>query len=465
MSTSTGVKLKELRRAVLVIGGGIAGIQAALDVAEWGFKVYLLDSAPSIGGIMAGLDKTFPTNDCSICIEAPKMMEVKRHPNIELLTYCEVIGLRGSIGNFEVEILKKPRFVDEEKCNGCGKCTEVCPVEAPNEFDLGLGKRKAIYTPFPQAIPNVKVLDPRCQEGKYKDLGACVGTCVVSCTTCTSCPIAKCIRACREEGRNAIMLWQRPKRLKINVGSIIVATGFEHLNPITISNYGYGVYKNVITARHYERLLCASGPTNGEILRPSDGKVPEKIAWIQCVGSMDKRTGVEYCSKICCMNATKQAIITKEHNPKIEAYIFYTQLKTYGKGFWEFFERAKRLGVKYIMSRPAEIKEDPRTRDLVIVYEDLQTNELKELEVDMVVLSTAIVPAKKNKELAKVLGIELDEHGFFKAKDPYHPLETNVEGIYICGGCTGPKDISESVIEASAAAALAVRAILSHGGS
>jgi heterodisulfide reductase subunit A len=463
MSTLSEIEKREQRKAVLIIGGGIAGIQAALDVADRGFKAYLLDTAPSIGGVMASLDKTFPTNDCSICIEAPKMVEAKRHPKIELLTYCEVIDLKGSVGNFQVKILKKPRFVDEEKCSGCGKCTDVCPVEVPNEFDLGIGKRKAIYFPFPQAVPMVKTLDPHCQKGEYRDIGACIGKCILSCSQCTTCPIAKCVRACHEEGRDAVVLWQRPKKFEIEVGSIIVATGFESLKPTMMGNYGYGVYKNVILAPQYERLLCASGPTAGRILRPSDNKNPEKVAWIQCVGSWDRRTSIEYCSRVCCAYATKQAITTREHDPHIETSIFYTQLKTYGKGFSEYFERAKELGVKYVRSRPAEIKEDPRTGDLVIVYEDLDAYELKEMRVDMVVLSSAIIPSGGNKKLANILGIELDGYGFFK-EHAHAPLETNVEGIYLCGCCLGPKDIPESISEASAAAAKAVSSIAKAGG-
>lgn len=447
--------------AVLIIGGGIAGIQASLDIADRGFKAYLLDASPSIGGIMASLDKTFPTNDCSICIEAPKMVEALRHPNIELLTYSEVKRVEGSVGNFKVSILKKARYIDEEKCRGCGKCSEACPIKVPNEFDHGIGTRKAIYLAFPQAVPMVNTLDPLCRKGEYQKQGGCIGTCVIDCSQCRKCPIAKCVQACHEEGRDAVMLWQRPKKIDIEVGSIILATGFEVLNPAIKSNYGYGVYKNVVLATQFERILCASGPTAGMISRPSDGKHPRKIAWIQCVGSMDVRTGIEYCSKICCAYTTKEAIITKEHSPEIETYIFHTNLKTYGKGFWEYFQRARELGVKYVRGRPADIKEDPKTQDLVIAYEDLDSNEPKELKVNMVILSSAIVPSKGNKKLAEMFGIELDKYGFFKEKDPFSSsLETNVKGIFLCGCCMGPKDIPESCSEASAAAAKAVGSII-----
>ena len=453
------------KEAVLIIGGGIAGIQAALDVADRGYKAFILDSSPSIGGVMASLDKTFPTNDCSICIEAPKMVEALRHPNIELLTYCEVRQVEGSVGNFKVTILKKPRYVDEKKCRGCGKCTEACPITLSSEFDYGIGNRKAVYLPFPQAVPMITTIDPLCRKGEYQKIGSCIGTCLTDCSQCRKCPIAKCVQACHDEGCDAIMLWQRPKKIEIEVGSIIVANGFEVLRPITKTNYGYGVYRNVILAPQFERIQCASGPTRGRVSRPSDNEHPKKIAWIQCVGSMDMRTGVKYCSKICCAYTAKEAIITKEHEPDVETYIFHTQLKTYGKGFWEYFQRAREVGVKYIRGRPAEIMEDPKTKDLVIEYEDLDTSKHGEIRVDLVVLSTAIIPSKGNKELAKILGIELDECGFFKEKEPFSsPLETKVEGIFLFGCCMGPKDIPESSSEASAAAAKAVSSIIRAKG-
>jgi len=450
---------QQTKGSILVIGGGIAGIQAALDAANQGFKVYLVEKTPSIGGSMARLDKTFPTNDCSICIEAPKMVEVLRHPNIELLTYHEVQEVSGSVGNFKVTLIKKPRYVIEDKCSGCGKCSEVCPVIVPNEFDLGVGQRKAIYLPFPQAVPMVYTLDPLCQNGTYyKKLGynACVGTCTIECVVCRSCPIAKCISACHEEGRDAIQLWQRPKKRIIEVGSIIVATGFEIFDPESITEYGYGVYKNVMLTLQYERLLNASGPTNGIILRPTDRKHPRRIAWIQCVGSRDEKKGVPYCCRIGCMYATKQAIITKEHDPSIETYIFYIDLKPYGKRFEDYVKRAKELGVKYVRGRVGRIIEDPNTKDLILRYEDTESGDIGELKVDMVNLTTAILPSMENKELAEKLGIELDEHGFFKVKDLASRVETNIRGIYVAGCCIEPMDIPEAVSTASASVGKAV---------
>ncbi len=441
--------------SVLVIGGGIAGIEASLNLANYGLEVYLVDDTPSIGGLMARLDKTFPTNDCSICIEAPKMYEVQRHPNIKLLTYTEVRRVDKVDGRFRVRLVKKPRFIDEEKCKGCGKCVEVCPVSVPDELDWKVGgKRKLIYIPFPQAVPNVYVIDPRCRYGKMRDKGACVGGCIVDCSQCRECPIALCVKACKEEGADAVMLWQREKLMDVVVDSIVVATGLEPMEP-PVGTFGYGVYPNVLTHIQYERMMNAGGPTMGEILRPSDGKHPSRIAWIQCVCSrVDPKVkpGVPYCSKVCCMVATKQAIITKEHDPSIDAYILYMDLRTYGKGFHEFYMKAKSMGVNYVKARPAEIYEDPATGMLKLTYENVDKGSVEELDVDIVVLCTALVPSSRNARLAKVLRLELDEFGFIKERDPVKaPLETTVDGIYVCGGATGPIDISESVAQAAAA--------------
>jgi heterodisulfide reductase subunit A len=395
---------------------------------------------------MARLDKTFPTNDCSICIEAPKMVDVLRHPNIELLTYSEVKEVKGSVGNFKVKILKKPRYVIEDKCNGCGKCEEVCIVSVPSEFDLGTKLRKAIYLPFPQATPKLYTLD---MDNCKKFGGGC----------------RDCVSACRDLGLNAVDFWQRKKELEIEVGSIVVATGFEYLEPTMRPEYGYGIYKNVLTSLQYERILCASGPTSGQIVRPSDKEKPSKVAWIQCVLSRDTKVGKSYCSRVCCTYATKEAMITKERDPSIETYVFYIDRRTYGKGFEEYVRRAEKLGVKYIRSKPGEVLEDPKTRDLTIRYENMETGEVEELKVNLLVLCSAMVPSRGNEELAKILGIEVDEDGFFKSAKPWKaPFETNVEGIYLAGSCQEPMDIPDSISQASGAAAKAVTPLVEARG-
>jgi len=430
----TGVRYRfwvvMMNNSVLVIGGGISGIQASLDLADRGFKVYLVEKSPSIGGRMAQLDKTFPTMDCSICILAPKMMECSRHPNIKLLTYSEVLDVKGSAGDFKVKVLRKPRYVDESKCTGCGACAEKCPSKVPNEFDEGLGVRKAIYMPFPQAVPRVMTIDRE---------------------NCLKCGLCK--RVCTA---GAIDYDQQPREVEVRVDAIIVATGFDLFDPSEIPTYGYGRYRNVITALKLERLLSASGPTGGRLTRPSDGRVPKSIAFIQCVGSRSQKD-LPYCSSVCCMYATKEAILIKEHNPKCEVYIFHMDLKVFGKGFQDFLNRAMNdWDVKYIRSHPSRIEEDPETRDLLIRYEDTLEGRVKSVRVDLVVLCPALIPRRSNRKLAEILNIEVDEYGFFKSKDPlFSPVDTNVPGIFICGYCQGPKDIPESVAQASGAAARA----------
>ncbi|MGQ9719711.1 MAG: FAD-dependent oxidoreductase [Candidatus Jordarchaeum sp.] len=425
---------EEIVGSVLVIGGGIAGIQASLDLTDLGYKVYLVEKSPSIGGRMAQLDKTFPTNDCSLCILAPKMVEVGRNPNVELLTYSEVKSVSGKAGNFKVQVLRKPRYVDETKCKACGTCSEKCPRKVDDEYNMGLGQIKAIYTPFAQAVPNTYVINP--DECIYFQRGKC--------RTCEKfCPAG------------AIDFEQKERIEEINVGAIIVATGFDQFDLTQKKEYGYGRFPNAISALEFERLMCASGPTGGHIVRLSDHKEPEKIAWIQCVGSRDTKVK-PYCSSVCCMYATKEAIITKEHDPNMDCYIFYIDMRAFGKGFQDFVNRAQEeYHVKYIRGKVSQIIEDPKTKNLKLRFEDMEKMEFGEMEVGLVVLSPALVPSKGTKELAEILGLNLDENCFIKEKDEFSPVETNIPGIYICGYVQGPKDIPESVAQASAAAAKA----------
>ncbi len=419
--------------SVLVIGGGIAGIQTSLDLTELGFKVYLVEKTPSIGGRMAQLDKTFPTNDCSLCILAPKMVEAFRNPNIELLTYSEVKKVEGKAGNFRVTILKKPRYIDESKCKGCGDCAAKCPkIEVPNEFDMNLGKRKSVYIPFPQAVPPVYLIDPNI------------------CLKLTKNVCGVCSKVCKAE---AINYEQKPENIILNVGAIVIATGFEALGKELSERWGYK-YENVVTALEYERILCASGPFGGHVLRPSDHTEPEIIAFIQCAGSRDLREGIPYCSSVCCMYTAKEAIITSEHSEHSKCYVFRHDIRAYGKNFYDFYRRAQNeYGVKYFQTKISRVREDPKTKDLLIHYEDLQTGEFKDFRANLIVLATPLIPSKGTKEIAEILGIEIDEYGFFKERDFTNKFKTSKEGVFICGFCQGPMDIPETVADASGVAA------------
>ena len=427
------------QQRVLVIGGGIAGIQASLDLANRGIKVYLVEKTPSIGGRMAQLDKTFPTLDCSICILAPKMIECFRHPNIKLLTYSEVTEVEGSAGNFTVMVLKKPRYVDEEKCTGCGSCVEVCPVKVPNEWNEGIDQRRAVYISFPQAVPRVATIDEKaCLKIKFEKPGKPV--------------CGKCLEAC---GAGAINFDMKPETIDLTVWAIIVANGFELFDARKISEYGYGRYKDILTSLEFERLVCATGPTGGHLVRLSDNRVPKRIVFIQCVGSRSQRGEIPYCSTVCCTYATKEAILIKEHESECDVHILYIDMRAIGKGFQEFVNRAeKEWRVKYTKGHPSTVEEDPTTGELVIRYEDITKGEIKEITADLVVLCPALVPRRENEKLAKILKLELDEYGFFKSKyELIAPLDTNVPGIFMCGYCQSPKDIPESVAQSSGAAA------------
>lgn len=420
---------------VLVIGGGIAGVEASLELADKGYKVHLVERLPTIGGKMALLYKVFPTNDCAPCILAPKTAYANMHPNINLLTNSQVTDVQGYVGNFKVKIQREPRFVDENKCTGCAACVEKCPAKAPNEYSIGLGKRKAIYIPFPQAIPRKAIIDAENCFYFQKDI----------CRVCEKvCPAA------------AIDFEEKPETIDLNVGTIIVATGFEEYNPSEKSEYGYGLHQNVLTQFQLARLLDIDGPTKGELLRPSDGKEPNVILMIQCVGSRDEKTNV-YCSSVCCMYALKHAQIIKEMVlPNAEIYICYTDMRTPGKGFEEYYKQTRDLGINFIRGKPSKIMEDPETKNLIVAVEDTLMGEPMRIDADLVVLSCAMTPAQGTRKLADMLHIKTDENGFFKEAHPkLRPVETDVRGIYICGCAQGPKDIPDAIVQAKAAASCA----------
>ena len=338
--------------AALVIGGGVAGIQAALDLADAGHQVYLVEKEASIGGNMAQLDKTFPTMDCSICVLGPKMMDVGRHPRIKLMTYSEVEQISGYVGNFKVRVRKKARYVDETVSNSCGRCAEVCPVVVPDSFQQGFTSRKAAYIPLPQAVPSSYLID----------MEHCLGNNPVACD--------KCLDVCEE---HCIDLSMQDELVEIDVGVIIVATGMDIYDPTALDEYGYSRFENVITTLEFERLICGGGPTDGQLVRPSDHQTPKRIGFIQCVGSRTENRGNPYCSNVCCMNTIKDSLLINEHDSDSEIHVFYMDIRAYGKGFEDLFRRSKEAGVHYVRGLPGEVLEDPSTRNLKVRVENTTT--------------------------------------------------------------------------------------------
>lgn len=459
ISAIRGIDMDELMKGkdhqvnenTLVIGGGIAGIQSALEIAEAGRKVFLLERSPTIGGHMAMFDKTFPTLDCAACILTPKMVEVGQHQNIEMLTYSELQSLEGEPGNYIARIRKKSRRVDISKCIGCGTCAEKCPSKVPSEFDALTSMRKAIYIPFPQAVPNKYLIDAEhCTYVKNGKCGVCAKVC----------PVDDCIQ-----------LDQKDETVELNIGNVIVATGFKTFDPTPLDQYGYGKFPNVITSLELERLVNASGPTGGNITyRTQDKKGnwifdpatqdnhPESFALIHCIGSRDENNN-KYCSRVCCMYSLKLAHLLKEKFPDAPVYEFFIDMRAFGKGYEEFYQRIKGEGVHMIRGKTARIEEDKDK--LVLRSEDILANRLIETRVDMVVLSVGLEPGNGASELARMLKLESDSYGWLKEKDiNSDPVSSSQPGIYMAGVCQGPKDIPDTVSQASSAASNVLKNIL-----
>jgi heterodisulfide reductase subunit A len=424
--------MAELVGAVAVAGGGIAGIQSALDLADSGLKVYLIESTPSIGGVMAQLDKTFPTLDCSMCTLSPKLAEASRHPNIELLTYSEIKEISGTAGNFEVTVTRKATYVDPDKCTACELCLAKCPAKVLDEYNAGMSKRKAIYLPFPQAVPRVMTIDA--EHCIYLTKGKC----------------GNCKKVCEND---AIDYEMKDKDEVINVGSVILSTGFAPFDPTELEQFHYE-HPDVVTSLEFERLLSSSGPYVGHV-KMANGETPKKIAWLQCIGSRNPEIGRPNCSAVCCMYATKEAMVAMEHDSELETTIFNIDLRAFGKGFEQFYQRAKNeTGIRFIRSRPSGVDIDPITNRLSVRYEVEGSTETACEEFDMVILSIGLTPSESSKKLAEIAGVEMDEYGnIATAIDA--PMTTSVPGIFACGTIVAPKDIPDTVADASGAASKA----------
>ncbi|MBM4461864.1 MAG: CoB--CoM heterodisulfide reductase iron-sulfur subunit A family protein [Chloroflexi bacterium] len=426
--------------ATLVVGGGIAGIQAALEIANSNHLVYLVERESSIGGHMAQFDKTFPTLDCAACILTPKMTDVARHPYIRLLTYSEVVDISGYIGNFTVKIKRKARYVNEEKCTGCGICQEKCPWTTLSEFEVGLSLRKVIYTTSPQAVPNIPVIDrERCV---YFSKGTC----------------RACERFCEPK---AINFKQEDMLIELQVGSVIVATGYDTFEPTRVTQYGYGNYPNLFTSLEFERMCSPSGPTGGK-LKLADGREPQSMAIIHCVGSRDKNFNA-YCSQICCMHALKYSHLFKEKTGG-DVYQMYIDMRCTGKGYEEFYDRVQKEGVNFVRGKVANVTDRALAPEeegkLIVTCEDTLLGNIVRVPVDMVVLCIAVEPRRNAEQLAQIFRLGRGQDGFFLERHPkLDPVATMFEGVFVAGCCQGPKDIPHTVAQASAAAARALAMI------
>nr|QNO43773.1 NAD(P)H-quinone oxidoreductase subunit I, chloroplastic [Methanosarcinales archaeon ANME-2c ERB4]QNO43872.1 NAD(P)H-quinone oxidoreductase subunit I, chloroplastic [Methanosarcinales archaeon ANME-2c ERB4] len=434
--------MAELVGAVAVAGGGIAGIQSALDLADSGLKVYLIESTPSIGGVMAQLDKTFPTLDCSMCTLSPKLAEASRHPNIKLLTYSEIKEISGDAGNFEVTVTRKATYVDPDKCTACELCLAKCPAKVLDEYNAGMSKRKAIYLPFPQAVPRVMTIDA--EHCIYLTKGKC----------------GNCKKVCEND---AIDYEMKDKDEMINVGSVILSTGFAPFDPTELEQFHYE-HLDVVTSLEFERLLSSSGPYVGHV-KMANGETPKKIAWLQCIGSRNPEIGRPNCSAVCCMYATKEAMVAMEHDSELETTIFNIDLRAFGKGFEQFYQRAKNeTGIRFIRSRPSGVDIDPITNRLSVRYEVEGSTETAAEEFDMVILSIGLTPSESSKKLAEIAGVEMDEYGNI-ATTIDAPMTTSVPGIFACGTIVAPKDIPDTVADASGAASKAHSILASARGT
>ncbi|MCJ7766835.1 CoB--CoM heterodisulfide reductase iron-sulfur subunit A family protein [Candidatus Bathyarchaeota archaeon] len=434
----------KVEKSVLVVGGGIAGMQASLDLANAGFKVYLVEKSPSIGGRMAQLDKTFPTLDCSACILTPKMVDVAKHRNITLLTNAEVTDVKGFVGNYEVSILKKPRYVDAKKCVGCELCTKACPVKIPDKFNENLTEKRAIYIYSAHAVPKIAVIDPdRCLRLKTKKGNVC----------------GKCQEVCEAK---AIAFEQEPETIRVKVGGVVVAVGSEVFDASRIAELGYGRFKNVISNIEVERISDASGPTGGKIRSLYSGKVPKSIVFVQCVGSRDKRFHA-YCCRVGCMVTLKQAILAREKILEdVRIYVCYIDLRAFGKGYDEFYSRARDMDIDFVAGVPSEIHCSPNGSLYFDVY-DKGTSKLLEMHADLVVLGTGLVPNADLERISSLFHASRSADGFLLEAHPkLRPLESAVAGIFLAGACQGPKDIPDTVAQASGAAAKAID-LLSSG--